>query len=121
MKAIVQKPVEAAETVELVGNTLKALQGHVGGYITTFYVPGFEEEGITAWADDEGLLRRSKPNLLAAGQPIVGTVVFTGHDDEGGTIALTDEQGKLVFRFLEASSLNEQQSEALGQRIERLL
>ncbi len=106
MKAIVQRPGERPETVSLGENSLKALQGLVGGWITTFYVEGFEEAGITSWADDEGLLKSAQPNLLAAGQPIVGPVVFTGHDGEGETIALTDEQAALVEAFLANYSLN---------------
>ena len=123
MKAITQKPGESPEVIELTkGETLKELQGLVGGYVTTFYVPvgaegSFDEEGITAWANDEGLLEGLQPNLLAAGQPIVGPVVFTGHDDEGDTIGLTDAQAELVMTFLAAATLNALQSYRIGQQL----
>jgi hypothetical protein len=88
MKAIVKKPGEKSETIEIdKGDSLKALQGLVGGYITTVWDEGLDEAGITAWANDEGLLIGQAPNLFCYGQPIVGPVVFTGHNDEGETIA----------------------------------
>ena len=107
MKAIVQQPGAEPEVVALEGDTLKGLQSLVGGYITTFYVPEFEEAGITAWANDEGLLLGQQPNLVACGQPIVGPVVFTGHNDEGETVGLTEHQESLVRAFLARASLDE--------------
>ncbi len=122
MKAIVQKPGESPETVALEGDTLKALQGLVGGYITTVYHEALEESGITAWAHDEGLLIGLTPNLVVYGQPIVGPVVFTGHNDEGETVGLTAEQEEIVHRFLAATDvLTDEQREVVAQRIAAML
>jgi len=116
MKAIVQNPGESPKTVEL-SETLKDLQGLVGGYVTTFYVPEFEEAGITAWANDEGLLIGQQPNLFVYGQPIVGPVVFTGHNDEGETVGLTGPQEALVRTFLSLASLDEARAALIALRM----
>jgi len=117
MKAILKKPGETAQNITLEGETLAALQGLVEGYITTVYHESLDAAGITAWANDEGLLIGQAPNLLVYGQPIVGPVVFTGHDDEGETVALTDEQAEIVGRFLEAATLNALQAYRLAQQL----
>lgn len=117
MKSIIKNPGEDAQTVELKGDTLPALQASVGGYVETVYHEVLEDAGITAWANEEGLLVGLSPNLLVYGQPIVGPVVFTGHNDEGETIALTDEQAEIVGAFLEATTLNNAQRERIAARI----
>lgn len=118
MRAILKKPGETAQETTLKGSTLEALQGLVEGYITTVYHEALDEAGITAWANDEGLLIGQEPNLLVYGQPIVGPVVFTGHNDEGETVALTAEQAEMVGRFLEAVTLNESQRAMIGLRLQ---
>ena len=121
MKAITKKPGEKPETIEIEGDSLKALQGLVGGYITTFYVPvgegSFDEKGITSWANDEGLMIGQELNILAAGQPIVGPVVFTGHDDEGDTVGLTDAQAETVLAFLVEATPSEARRAAIALRM----
>lgn len=117
MKSIVQNPGEQPKAVELEGDSLSALQGVVGGYVTTVYHEALEEAGITAWANDEGLLIGQEPNLLVYGQPIVGPVVFTGHNDEGETVALTDGQAEIVHAFLNAVTLSASARERLADRI----
>ena len=107
MKAIVKHPGQAPQKIDINdGDTLSSLQALVDGLVTTVYVEGFDEAGITVWANDEGLLMRLTPNLLIEGQPIVGTVVFTGHNDEGETVGLTRYQMAAVERLLRASTLN---------------
>lgn len=74
--------------------------------------------GIDMWVDDEGLLKEEPmPNSIATMfrtmswmcrkevvipakmPPICGVAVFTGHDDEGHTVGLTDEQVKWIESF----------------------
>lgn len=119
MKAIVKKPGEDAQEITLAG-TLESLQAQVEGLITVVYHEQLDEAGITAYANDEGLLIGQSPNLLVYGQPIVGPVVFVGHNDEGETVGLTSEQAELVYGFLAATTLNEAQRAALALRIARM-
>lgn len=119
MKAITKKPGEDAQEITLDG-TLESLQAQVEGLITVVYHEQLDEAGITAYANDEGLLIGQSPNLLVYGQPIVGPVVFVGHDDEGETVGLTPSQEDLVRGFLEAVTLNEAQRAALALRIARM-
>jgi hypothetical protein len=80
-----------------------------------------EANGITAWANEEGLYERLEPNILVYGQPIVGPVVFTGHNNKGETIALTDDQAEIVGAFLAATTLNAMQRYRIGQRIAEMI
>ena len=121
MKAIVQNPGENPQTVDLQGDSLSALQGVVGGYIETVHHEALEENGITAWANEEGLYLSLSPNLVVYGQPIVGPVVFTGHNDEGETIGLTEDQEAIVQAFLSATTLNDAQRERIASRIAEML
>lgn len=121
MKWIVKNPGETAQDyTHEGGSSLEPLQKLVGGYITTVYHESLDEVGITAWANDEGLLIGQAPNLAVYGQPVVGPVVFTGHDDEGETVGLTDEQAETVGRFLKAVTLNEVQAAAVALRLGQL-
>lgn len=81
---------------------LESLQKEVGGCITL--APHFEElteRGIDIYADDEGLLKADpKPSLFVTAKDdprkveamLVGNLVFTGFDDEGNSVSLTQEQ-----------------------------
>lgn len=120
MTAIVKNPGETAELFDLDTDSLKSLQEAVGGYVTTVFDPKMDGAGITIWANDEGLLHRLDPNLLVHGQPIVGPVVFTGHDDEGNTIALTEDQVLRVRAFLAKTTLDERGAMIVALRLQEM-
>lgn len=60
--------------VELVENTLSALQQLVGGYIESYTI----DEDLTLLCNEEGLLLDLPYNATIAGNPFVGTVVAVG-------------------------------------------
>lgn len=96
MRAVVKYPGKPAEITDIKGD-LSSLQDIVGGWITTFFIQDFEENGITGYANDEGLLEGLEPNIHNGYQTIVGPVVFTGHNNEGETIGLTVKQAQAVL------------------------
>jgi hypothetical protein len=73
--------------VEELEHGLEAMQEFVGGYIDRVRL----DEHTDLWCNDEGLFTCS-PNLLLGEQPIHGNVFIAGHDGEGETIGLTEEQ-----------------------------
>ena len=116
MRAVIQRPGGSPETVNL-GNKLKHLQELVGGYITSVHHETLEHFGITLWANDTGLFNGLEPNLSVYRQPIVGNVVFTGHDKEGDTVGLTDEQETVARAFLQATTMDALQRYRTAQRL----
>lgn len=83
---------EAMEVMEM-EHTLENMQEKVGGHLEVVELPN----GIDLWLNEEGLLEQLSVNVLtvADGQvlhTIVGNVFFAGHNDEGETIGLTDQQ-----------------------------
>ena len=55
----------------------KGIQHAVGGYIERVTVDRTgDTREINAWCDEEGLLKRLPPNVLAAGTPLFGIVVL---------------------------------------------
>lgn len=79
---------------------LRSLQALVGGFLECVYVPELQEQGIDLWANEEGKFTH-KPNfMLPWGDTVHGPVFFAAHDDEGGTVALTDEQAAFVLGWL---------------------
>lgn len=122
MKAIQKKPGEQPTEVELKKGIdhLQELVG--GGCFTTVYHPALEQRGITLWANDEGLFLDMEPNLIVMGQPIVGPVVFTGHNSEGETVALDESQAIVVGIFLARTEItNPIRREAIRERIRAML
>lgn len=92
--------VHRCKSKEIKGD-LRSLQDEVGGLITL--APHFDElteMGIDIYADDEGLLKENpKVTMLILDDKhqnveriLVGNLVLAGHDGEGNTISLTDEQ-----------------------------
>ena len=69
----IKKP-GAKPYVDLVDNTLRALQQLVGGYIESFQVAS----DLTILCNEEGLLRGLPFNATICGNPFVGTVVAVG-------------------------------------------
>jgi hypothetical protein len=118
-KSIMQKPGESPEVIDL-RKGIDHLKEIVGGCFTTVHHEALESAGVTAWAHDEGLFEHLEPNIVVYGQPIVGPVVFTGHNAKGETVALTGEQEALVRRFLGAATLNALQRYRVGQQLAEL-
>ena len=94
-KYIVKHPGHAPEVIEVEKIGLSDLQHHVEGLITMPWWPG-DEKGIDLIGNDEAILMRMPPHLgyMCGDEPMIifGPVVFVGHDDEGETIGLTDDQ-----------------------------
>lgn len=93
---------------EITGD-LRSLQEEVGGLITL--APHFDdltEMGIDIYADDEGLLKENpKVTMLVLDDKkqnvedvLVGNLILAGHDGEGNTISLTDEQIDYICNHL---------------------
>lgn len=83
MKVVIKKPFEKPVVTEI-EKGLKPLQKLVGGLIDNL-----------------------DPNFLVFGgnDIVVGTAVFTGCDNEGGDISLTDEQITIIKDYLSKRSL----------------
>lgn len=98
-----------AEVKEIVGD-LKSLQEEVGGLITLApYFEELERHDIDIFADDEGLLKSNPiftllvpeeddPTDVAAA--LAGNLIFVSHDDEGGTVGLTNKQIDFIAEHL---------------------
>jgi len=119
-RAVVKNPGESPKVIDL-RKGINHLQELVGGYFTTVYVDSLDEAGITVWASDEGLMLRQDPNLSIGGQIIVGPVVFTGTDGDGGTVSLTRDQETTCLAFLSKTSLSVYDGLIAKGRIERYL
>lgn len=89
---------------------LKSLQTEVGGLLTLApYYEELEMYDIDIFADDEGLLKADpkttliitdKENRMKVLTALVGNLVFVSHDDEGNTLALTDDQIMFIKEHL---------------------
>lgn len=110
MKYIVKHPGFDAEVIESESITLADMQHHVEGLITTAWAPALAEANIDMYANDEGLLMHMQPNIgymiERHPQMIVGPVVLVGHDGEGETIGLTDDQIEKGLAFLKLAERN---------------
>lgn len=91
-------------------NTLEELQGIVGGYIEIpFISKRFIDNTIDVVINNEGkYIEGLKPEIAIVNEKVgnvldivYGNCVFVSHDKEGNTIALTDEQIKVVMEELE--------------------
>lgn len=88
---------------------LKSLQEEVGGLITLApYFDELDDMGIDIYADDEGLLKADpKISVVVLGENgrienvLVGNIIFVGHDGEGNSQSLTEEQLEFLYDHLE--------------------
>ena len=71
-----------------VEDTLNTYQRIVGGYIEGFYTNYL---GLHFFCNEEGKFMNLKPNLIAGGEVIVGTVFCVRSDDEGAFTSVTGE------------------------------
>lgn len=93
-----------------IDNTLEELQKIVGGYIEfPFLGNKFKDNVIDVIINEEGkFIEGLKPEIAIVSEKVgnildiaYGNCVFASHDKEGNTIALTDEQIKVVMEELE--------------------
>lgn len=76
--------------------TLKDMQEVVEGYIAPVNL-FFKDDGsfVSAYVDDEGILKGSPFNCLAIGNdaqiPLYGNIIFAGVDKMGETVGLTNQ------------------------------
>lgn len=104
MRLAVGKPPEVVD----IPAGLESLQKEVGGYIEVVGI----RNGIDAYVNEEGFLiglpfNRVIPTTFGGGRlvPVAGNVVVAGHNDEGDTVSLTNEQVAelfIVFRVTDA-------------------
>ena len=93
-----------------INNTLEELQKIVGGYIEFPYLGEvFRGNVIDTIINEEGkFIDGLKPEIAIVDKKsgrildiVYGNCIFASHDDEGNTIALNDEQIKVVAEELE--------------------
>lgn len=103
MKFVFKTPGGRPEVMEEIKINLAALQHFCEGLVTCPYIPQLATEGITLWANDDGLIQQMYPNIgiKVNGYPmvIVGPMVFTSVNAEGDTIGLTADQIEFVNAF----------------------
>ena len=87
MKVIIKRPCDQFGEEATIPNTLKALQEAVGGYIETVTL----DNGVVLICNEEGRLRdmpynftvrRMVHTFLPVSNPIFGTVIACGADDD---------------------------------------
>lgn len=93
-----------------IGNELEDLQKIVGGYIEIPYLGDkFQKNVIDVIINEEGkLIEGMKPEIAIINEEkgnivdvVYGNCIFASHDREGETIALNEEQKKIVMEELE--------------------
>ena len=93
-----------------IDNTLGELQKIVGGYIEfPFFGDKFKNNVIDVIINEEGkFVEGLKPEIAIVNEKVgsimdivYGNCIFASHDKEGNTIALTEEQIKVVMEELE--------------------
>lgn len=91
-------------------DTLKHLQGEVGGYIELVSLAG----GLDLYLDEDGITKGLSPNVVGSlvasthgfnqGSFLLGPVVLTGGtDDEGETLGLTEAQVASLLAEVEST------------------
>lgn len=100
IKVIVKNPGQKSEIREI-EQDYRELQKIVGGLITSAGIFSYPSR-IAGYVNDEGLLIGMEPNVRAPyGQMLVGPLVFTGLDSEGGSKGLTLPQVTKIRDFLQ--------------------
>lgn len=97
MRVLIVEP-QKPPFVSEIEDSLKAMQGIVGGCIEAVYL----EDGICLFCNEEGKIDGLPLNRSIGSDIICGTFFICGQDDEGDSISLTDEQIKqYTDRFAE--------------------
>ena len=91
-------------------NSYKQLSDAVGGYIERAIIPHIKPKGwygIDCFVNEEGLLNQLPLNSCLTvfasktyGGPLVGDAVFAGHDSEGETVGLEEDDAKAIVQML---------------------
>lgn len=100
IRVVVTVPGKKPE-VSRIPESLAGMQKIVGGYIELFKTT---ESGIDLFCNEEGKLIDLEPNRYfpELGDIICGPIVAIGHDGEGASVSLTDEQvGEALAMFTE--------------------
>lgn len=92
IKVLAKKVGEELKLVEF-EHSLENMQKLVGGHLEVVSLP----MDIDMWLHGEGLLEGLNLNVVTymngkQWHQIVGNIMFSGHDEEGNTISLTEEQ-----------------------------
>ena len=96
--------------VKDIDNTLEEIQKIVGGHIEfPFLGEKFKDNVVDVIINEEGkFIEGLKPEIAIVNEKVgsimdivYGNCIFASHDKEGSTIALTDEQIKVVMEELE--------------------
>lgn len=80
------------------GGTYELLRKSVGGYIEALTVT----DTCTLWINEEGKLIELEPNFILTDRVgniidfIAGDVIFTGIDEEGNTVSLSEEDLEVI-------------------------
>ena len=105
---IVKVPVSGKPTIEPFNaeNSYKQLSEAVGGMIERAIIPSIKhtgEYGIDCFVNEEGLLDHLPLNPWLTsfceksyGGPLVGDAIFVGHDKDGETVGLNEEDAKAI-------------------------
>lgn len=104
MKVLIKRPFERPIIAEI-KEDLAALQKSVNGSIEN--AGELEKYHINIWINRDAKIFNFDPNFsIYGGKDIVlGTAVFTGFDDEGASISLTNEQIKIIKKYLSRHSI----------------
>lgn len=88
--------------IQMVDNTLKALQNLVGGYIETVEL----DHGVCLICNENGKIIDLPENFWAPwDDTIVGTAVFVSFDDDGNFAGISDEQIDYAEKFIKGECL----------------
>ena len=106
---VVKLPANGNPTIEPFNseNSYKQLSDAVGGMIEGAIIPTVKhtgEYGLDCFVNEEGLLERLPLNgrltawcATSYGGPLVGDAIFVGHDSEGETVGLIEEDAKAIL------------------------
>ena len=81
IKAIIKKPKDKIGSIKEIPNTVRGIQEAVGGYFEVVAI----RPGLCLLCDEEGKIKRLKPNVILKRDIIVGPVVIVGSEGEDFT------------------------------------
>ena len=89
---------------DVVENTVDMIRNYVGGYIEAIRI----RDDIVMWINEEGKIE-DLPYNFALGHNgkiydyIVGNAIFTGLDEEGNTVTLTNEMARYILSIFKVT------------------
>ncbi|MEI9948258.1 MAG: DUF3846 domain-containing protein [Pseudomonadota bacterium] len=92
IRVLVYEPGKPGRVLD-VPNTIEALQELVDGF---FEVLRDSRSGIQLYVNEEGAPRGLPPNRRFGAHDVVGTAVFTRHDERGDTARLSDDDVQAI-------------------------